>query len=391
MSSLLIALAALTLSAIVIMYAADAFEGASGYLGRDMPPGVRGATINAIGSSLPELLTTLVFLFGPILLPDLYGSEAEGFSSGIATCAGSAVFNAVIIPALCVFAVTVVGVRRPDGSRHRIAGIEVSRGTVIRDGIFFVGAEVCLVIFLGGTTLAWWVGAALMGIYALYTAVLWAQVRRGRGAAGAADPETADPETADAGGALEGGGWGLLGLKRALNFNGWLFKGRAFSTGRAWAVLSLATAVIGVACAAVAWAVNVVSEALEINAYFGAVILAAAATSVPDTVLSVKDALKGEYDDAVANAVGSNIFDICVALGLPLLLYGLTVGDVHLSASADSAAADVQILRYALLAVTAVVLGLLLLGGTLTKLKSLILWGLYFGWTGFVIFRAVAA
>ena len=42
---------------------------------------------------------------------------------------------------------------------------------------------------------------------------------------------------------------------------------------------------------------------MGIPSYFTAVVLAAAATSVPDTVLSVKDARKGEYDDAVANAV----------------------------------------------------------------------------------------
>ena len=27
--------------------------------------------------------------------------------------------------------------------------------------------------------------------------------------------------------------------------------------------------------------------------------------------------MKGDYDDAIANAIGSNIFDICFALGFP--------------------------------------------------------------------------
>ena len=43
------------------------------------------------------------------------------------------------------------------------------------------------------------------------------------------------------------------------------------------------------------------------------VIIAAAATSVPDTILSIKDARKGNYNDAISNALGSNIFDICFA------------------------------------------------------------------------------
>ena len=46
-----------------------------------------------------------------------------------------------------------------------------------------------------------------------------------------------------------------------------------------------------------------------------AIIIAAAATSVPDTILSVKDALKGNYNDAISNAFGSTflILDLLLA------------------------------------------------------------------------------
>ena len=46
---------------LVIWKASDGFETASEYLGRNMSEGVRGATINAIGSSMPELFTTIFF------------------------------------------------------------------------------------------------------------------------------------------------------------------------------------------------------------------------------------------------------------------------------------------------------------------------------------------
>jgi cation:H+ antiporter len=59
-----------------------------------------------------------------------------------------------------------------------------------------------------------------------------------------------------------------------------------------------------------------------------AVIIAAAATSVPDTILSVKDAKKGNYNDAISNALGSNIFDICFALGLPILIFTSFYGPI---------------------------------------------------------------
>jgi cation:H+ antiporter len=59
-------------------------------------------------------------------------------------------------------------------------------------------------------------------------------------------------------------------------------------------------------------------------------VLSAAASSVPDTVISIKDAKKGNYDDAISNALGSNIFDISFALGLPLLIYTLVYGEIRM-------------------------------------------------------------
>ena len=54
--------------------------------------------------------------------------------------------------------------------------------------------------------------------------------------------------------------------------------------------------------------------------------IAAVASSVPDTILSFYDAKKGQFDDAFSNAFGSNIFDICIGLGLPLFIYTLLNG-----------------------------------------------------------------
>ena len=113
-----------------------------------------------------------------------------------------------------------------------------------------------------------------------------------------------------------------MGLGWLLDFNSRFYQGREFDTVRAWVVLLAAVISIGLACAGIA-GVETVAHCLGVPSYFTAVILAAAATSVPDTALSVKDALKGDYDDALANAIGSNIFDICVCIGLPLLVYTL--------------------------------------------------------------------
>jgi sodium/potassium/calcium exchanger 4 len=47
----------------------------------------------------------------------------------------------------------------------------------------------------------------------------------------------------------------------------------------------------------------------------------AAGTSIPDALSSISVAKDGFADMAVANAVGSNVFDIWLGLGLPWLLY----------------------------------------------------------------------
>lgn len=320
------ALATVVVACLVIYKACDTFEEGSNYLGRNFPPGVRGATINAIGSSLPELLTTFFLLF--------VFRDKDGYSAGIATCAGSAVFNAVIIPALVILVAPLA----------RGQKIQLDKRTVIRDGTFFVFAELVLIYFLSDHTLVWGMGVVLLGIYALYANVLVRQVK---------SFEFVELEAVDS----------------------------DMDSATAWTKLAVSSTVIGAACYALSWAVITLAEWWHVPSYFTAVVFAAAATSVPDTVLSIKDAQQGDYDDAIANAVGSNIFDITVCLGLPLLAYGLVYGPVELSAVGD--AANVQSLRVALLVVTVVVLGLLLVG-RVGRSKGYILLGLYGGWLAFL-------
>ena len=45
-------------------------------------------------------------------------------------------------------------------------------------------------------------------------------------------------------------------------------------------------------------------------------------TSLPELVTSVTATRKGEYDIAIGNVVGSNIFNICMVVGIPVALFG---------------------------------------------------------------------
>merc|ERR1719453_2389245 len=61
-------------------------------------------------------------------------------------------------------------------------------------------------------------------------------------------------------------------------------------------------------------------------AIMGVTVLAAG-TSVPDAIGSLLVARDGQGDMAVSNAIGSNVFEILLGLGLPWLLSALIYGD----------------------------------------------------------------
>lgn len=45
-------------------------------------------------------------------------------------------------------------------------------------------------------------------------------------------------------------------------------------------------------------------------------------TSLPELTMTINAARKDEFDMAVANIIGTNIFNICIVLGLPIAIYG---------------------------------------------------------------------
>jgi len=129
------------------------------------------------------------------------------------------------------------------------------------------------------------------------------------------------------------------------------------------------------------------SELWQVPLFLTTVIFAAAATSVPDTILSVKDALKGNYDDAVANAIGSNIFDVCVSLGLPLTLYGLMVGPIPITETSEE---GLQLIRWVMVGFTVSVLAMFFPGKVGAR-SGLAMLALYGGWVLYIAYRTVAA
>jgi len=332
-----------------IWRACDGFEVASEYIGRNLSEGVRGGTINAISSSLPELMTTLIALF--VL------SETEAFSVGIGTTAGSALFNGMIIPAACILAVigTVVA------GRH-VTSVNVSEKVLLRDGLSLIACECVLILILGGSSLHWWQGLVLMCLYFTYFAYMLISMK--------ADPKPAADDDEDEEEEDDEGERGPLSTiffwlsgGPCLDLERWFVGDKQKAqmkaeTWNGWPLLLTAAAVISAACYLLVSACEWLGSGKEGFHLFGlhlpgglgmptmfvAVIFASMATSVPDTVISIRDARDGDYDDAVANALGSNIFDICFALGFPLFLYTLIYQPITMTPEVITQSAELRVL-----------------------------------------------
>ena len=281
---------------LVIWQACDPFADAAQWLGDSfcLPGSVRGATLDAVASSMPELFSGIFF----VILVGSWGADSsvaelrgEGFGATIATCAGSAVYNAVLIPAICAVFISYYRQERPT--------IDVERKVLSRDGVWFVYCEIILIVFLFQPTLHWWMAVVLLGLYVVYLVKLYGDAQEHRDHRVLRDAPRQSIDRASA-------FFGRIDIR--------------LTTGTAWTIISISTLVAAVACY---WLVEVtlaVAELLHVPLFFVAVILAAAASSVPDTLLSVGAAKRGDDDGAVSNAFGSNIFDICVCLAVPLLV-----------------------------------------------------------------------
>ena len=342
---ILIPLVLITICCVVIWRAGDGFMTASEYVGRNLSEGVRGATINAIASSMPEVFTSLFFLF---ILQD-----ASGFSGGIGTTAGSAIFNGMVIPAVAILAVISMGMTKK---------ITVSQKVLRRDGIALILAELVFLVLISGSSLHWYHGLILMLVYVVYIFYMFATMSKKE-----KDEflEEGHAEEAEVDFSQEKinyvQAFFTLDLEK-------LFIGKAkINNSKAWSLLIVSTVAIALVCYFLVLACEWIGadtyevaglgtfNGLDIPVMFVALILAAAASSFPDTIISMKDARRGQYDDAISNALGSNIFDVCFALGFPLFIFTIINGPIQMPPEIVNLSTELRFLLW-LLTIVAVLI-----------------------------------
>lgn len=374
---IIIPLLLISFACLIIWRAGDGFMAASEYIGRNLSEGVRGATINAIASSMPEVFTSFFFLF--VLM------DGDGFSGGIGTTAGSAIFNGMVIPAVSVLAVIGAGMTKR---------VEVSRKVLLRDGIALILAEFIFLVLISGNSLDWYHGLILMMVYLVYLAYMLLSMKRNQRKAmlednGEKEEEEYESEYEPSGSFFKG----LITFDLERIFIGYSKIGPA----RAWSLLIFSTVAIASVCYFLVLACEWIGEeeytiaglgtfeGLGIPVMFVALILASAASSFPDTMISIKDARKGQYDDAISNALGSNIFDVCFALGFPLFVFTLLYGPIAMDPEIVKLSTE---LRFLLLLLTIFALLIFVVGRYIGKAKATLMLGVYFLFVLYIVGRS---
>ena len=65
-----------------------------------------------------------------------------------------------------------------------------------------------------------------------------------------------------------------------------------------------------------------IAKALNVSDRIIALTIIAFGTSLPELVTSITSSIKGEQDLLLGNLIGSNIFNICIVLGIPVAIFG---------------------------------------------------------------------
>jgi cation:H+ antiporter len=238
-----------------------------------LPQVVQGAIIAAIGSSFPELAS--------VVFAALFAGSLE---LGVGAIVGSAIFNILVIPSLA--------------GLLSVGDIEANRTLVYKEAQFYMLAVSVLVITFAlaviyypnpdAQNLSGFVTRPLALIpLALYGLYLFIQVQ-----------DTGDHVAEEDGSHVD--------------------------APRQWVFLLAGLLVILVSVERLVHSVDVIGRSIGVPAFIMGVTIIAGATSLPDALVSIRSAQDDRGVASIANVLGSNTFDLLVAIPVGVLIVGST-------------------------------------------------------------------
>ncbi len=265
-----------------------------------LSPSVAGATLMAMGTSAPELSTALFALFLPSTTP----------ATGVGTIVGSAIFQILVVIGFAALVKTSYLNWKP----------------VIRDSVFYALSIVLLIVFIRDGIFSLTEASFFVGTYFLYLLVLFFWTKY--------VDETGEPDPIEL-------------LEEGLEVKSKSTLGRIFCVvtkpvdlvlrllpdpgkKEKWTIPIFVFSLAAIAYLSYWLVLAAESFALTIGIppAIVALTILAGGTSIPELISSAVVAKQGRGDMAISNAIGSNIFDILISLGLPVFIYTLTKGSL---------------------------------------------------------------
>lgn len=243
-----------------------------------------GATLMAVGSSAPELFVSLIAIFIP----------GEHAAIGMGTIVGSSLFNVLVI-------IGGVAIVRKTTCRFQ---------TIIRDLLFYIVAVLMLFWVLSDNIVNLWEALLMIAVYIIYVIVVvkWKNfVKEECGIAENQEVEEEEKSTI---------------LHRRLLQPIEILVSKIFPKDEYFMAVFL-SAIVGIAFLSWVLVQSAIQIAaiLEVPEVIVALTVLAVGTSIPDLLSSLSVARQGRGTMGVTNALGSNIFDIFIGMGLPWMLY----------------------------------------------------------------------
>ncbi len=242
-----------------------------------LPAVVQGAVIVAIGSSFPELASVVLAVL-------VHGT----FDLGVGTIVGSAIFNILVIPAVAAFA------RSP---------LTVNRAVVYKEAQFYMLSIAVLLLTFSfgviyntdGSGAVSEIGRPLalipLAVYALYLFIQYQDI--------------SDYESP--------------------------ISSEKIAISREWLRLAGGLVLIVIAVEGLIRAALGFGELFDSPEFIWGLVIVAAGTSLPDAIMSVRAAKRDEGEVSLANVLGSNTFDLLVALPVGVMLVGAVTVDYALA------------------------------------------------------------
>lgn len=290
-----------------------------------------GATLMAVGSSAPELFVALFSVLKP----------GEHQVIGIGSIVGSAIFNLLVIV----------------GAAAIIKNAKLTWQPMIRDLSFYTISVLLLVWFIWDGKFTTTEAAILLLVYTIYViaVIYWRKLL----------PYSDMEYTEDV---VDPHGEQTKITKPIDNLLRFIFPAKK----KYYLTFTVSILIIaGLSYGLVEVAIHL-AHVLNIPEAIIALTVLAIGTSIPDLFSSIIVARQGRGDMAVSNAIGSNIFDILVGLGLPFIIVMLISGEtIEAGGNLQSSSA--------ILFISVVLLFILLLVSKwkVGKLTGIILLGLY--------------